>query len=59
VEGKGKGNEILHNKITTIGRKRRRCAPKLLDRVKCEFEVKTSKEQGVGGYIPWLGALWE
>jgi hypothetical protein len=29
-----------------------RRAPKLLDRLKCESEVKTAKEQGVGDTLP-------
>ncbi len=40
------------------------CAPKLLDRLKCEFEAKTMEEQGVGDMLPGSqhfggrGACW-
>jgi hypothetical protein len=29
----------------------------MFDRFKCEYEVKTTKEDGVG-HIPWLTTLW-
>jgi hypothetical protein len=33
-------------------------APKLFNRLKIEFEVKITKEQGIREHAPWLATLW-